>query len=90
MRNVLLSYNLLYIELFSIFFSPLQVPHSTIDFALQRCNEYISSQQHKDIDYVDSEKVWDHQWDQFLTYYYQTVHDRAVFTSNNEDDLQVR
>lgn len=55
-----------------------QIPFTAVEFALKRCQEYISIQAHEDIDRQDSISVWDHQWDQFLTWYYMAVHDNFL------------
>lgn len=55
-----------------------QIPFTAVEFALQRCQEYISVQAHEDIDTEDSIAIWDHQWDQFLTWYYLAVHDNFL------------
>ncbi|PSN50735.1 hypothetical protein C0J52_01188 [Blattella germanica] len=51
-----------------------KVPFTAVEFAIQRCNEYIGIQSHDDIDKFDNLSIWDHQWDQFLTWYYLAVH----------------
>ena len=55
-----------------------QIPFTAVEFALKRCQEYISIQTHEDIDRQDSIAIWDHQWDQFLTWYYLAVHDNFL------------
>ncbi|GLG95755.1 Tubulin glycylase 3A [Gryllus bimaculatus] len=51
-----------------------KIPISCVQFALRRCSEYVSSRTHEDIDVDDSYNiVWEHQWDQFLTWYYRIL-----------------
>jgi len=58
------------------------VPLKILDFAIKRCNDYISAQSHEDID-QEAEKVWSHQWDQFISWYYQIVRSQALFIRTN-------
>ncbi|XP_024874167.1 tubulin glycylase 3A-like [Temnothorax curvispinosus] len=58
------------------------VPLKALDFAIKRCSDYISAQSHEDID-QEAEKVWSHQWDQFITWYYQIVRGQALFVRTN-------
>ncbi|XP_018394129.1 PREDICTED: tubulin glycylase 3A-like [Cyphomyrmex costatus] len=58
------------------------VPLKALDFAIKRCSDYISAQSHEDID-QEGEKVWSHQWDQFISWYYQIVRDQALFVRTN-------
>ncbi|KAK2584804.1 hypothetical protein KPH14_007117 [Odynerus spinipes] len=58
------------------------IPLKALDFAIKRCSDYISAQSHEDID-RETEKVWTHQWDQFIGWYYKIVQDDAVFVRNN-------
>lgn len=67
----------------------LQVPLKVIEFAARRCSEYYSTQQHEDIDMKETEQIWDHQWDQFLTWYYQLAHEDAMFESATENQRKV-
>ncbi|XP_072376804.1 tubulin glycylase 3A-like isoform X1 [Diabrotica undecimpunctata] len=55
-----------------------KVPYATLQFALERCNDYLSKQKHLDID-KEMPQVWDHEWDQFLTNYYNIVHQNGFF-----------
>ncbi|XP_057329211.1 tubulin glycylase 3A-like isoform X1 [Microplitis mediator] len=54
------------------------VPLKVLDFAIRRCSDFISVQSHEDID-KESEQVWSHQWDQFISWYYKIVHNEAIF-----------
>ena len=58
------------------------VPLKVLDFAIKRCSDYISAQSHEDIDQED-EKVWSHQWDQFISWCYQIVRGQALFIRTN-------
>ncbi|XP_077257417.1 tubulin glycylase 3A-like isoform X2 [Temnothorax americanus] len=58
------------------------VPLKALDFAIKRCSDYISAQSHEDID-QEAERVWSHQWDQFITWYYQIVRGQALFVRTN-------
>ncbi|XP_011641876.1 tubulin glycylase 3A-like isoform X2 [Pogonomyrmex barbatus] len=58
------------------------VPLKALDFAIKRCNDYISAQSHEDID-QEAERVWSHQWDQFISWYYQIVRGQALFVRTN-------
>ncbi|RZF46016.1 hypothetical protein LSTR_LSTR004729 [Laodelphax striatellus] len=57
-----------------------KVPLNAVEFAARRCSEYVAIQEHEDIDQRDSERIWDHQWDQFLTWYYQLAHEQSTFS----------
>lgn len=58
------------------------VPLKALDFAIKRCNDYISAQSHEDID-QEAERVWSHQWDQFISWYYQIIRGQALFVRTN-------
>ncbi|XP_020290442.1 tubulin glycylase 3A-like isoform X2 [Pseudomyrmex gracilis] len=58
------------------------IPLKALDFAIKRCSDYISAQSHEDID-QEAEKIWSHQWDQFISWYYQIVHGQALFVRTN-------
>ncbi|XP_029162007.1 tubulin monoglycylase TTLL3-like [Nylanderia fulva] len=58
------------------------IPLKALDFAIKRCNDYISAQSHEDID-QEVERVWSHQWDQFISWYYQIIRDEALFIHTN-------
>ncbi|KAK7792547.1 hypothetical protein R5R35_008650 [Gryllus longicercus] len=67
-----------------------KIPISCVQFALRRCSEYVSSRTHEDIDVDDSYNiVWEHQWDQFLTWYYRIVHDNALLLETNDFTAKV-
>ncbi|OAD61024.1 Tubulin glycylase 3A [Eufriesea mexicana] len=58
------------------------VPLKALEFAIKRGSDYISAQSHEDID-QEVERVWAHQWDQFINWYYQIIHGQALFVRNN-------
>lgn len=58
------------------------IPLKALDFAIKRCSDYISAQSHDDID-QEAEKIWSHQWDQFISWYYQIIHGQALFARTN-------
>ncbi|XP_012215049.2 tubulin glycylase 3A-like [Linepithema humile] len=58
------------------------IPLKALDFAIKRCSDYISAQSHEDID-QEVERVWSHQWDQFISWYYQIIRDQALFVHTN-------
>lgn len=58
------------------------VPLRALDFAIGRCSDFIGSKSHEDID-QELEKVWSHQWDQFITWYYKLIHANGLFITNN-------
>ncbi|XP_063236771.1 tubulin glycylase 3A-like [Bacillus rossius redtenbacheri] len=51
-----------------------KIPVAAVEFAISRCDEYVSVQTHEDLDHEVCGQTWDHQWDQFLTWYYMAVH----------------
>ncbi|KAB0797593.1 hypothetical protein PPYR_08586 [Photinus pyralis] len=63
-----------------------KVPHTALQFALDRSNEYLAVQRHADID-RETANVWDHEWDQFLTHYYCIVHEHGLIIDSNEWSL---
>lgn len=63
-----------------------KVSLTAIKFALNRCDDYIASRKHLDIDRNFS-KVWDHEWDQFLSQFYQIVHQKELFLYNKDYSL---
>ncbi|XP_046676294.1 tubulin monoglycylase TTLL3-like [Homalodisca vitripennis] len=62
-----------------IFHEDGKVPLCAVEFAARRCTEFVGVREHEDIDVKEAEHVWDHQWDQFLTWYYQLAHEHANF-----------
>lgn len=58
------------------------IPLKALDFAIRRCSDYIGAQSHEDID-QESERVWSHQWDQFICWYYKIIQNQALFVRNN-------
>lgn len=62
-----------------------QVPFTALQFAISRCNDYIAIQKHLDLD-TELAKVWDHEWDQFLSNYYIVLHKNGKFLESKEFD----
>lgn len=58
------------------------IPLKALDFAIRRCSDYIGAQSHEDID-QETERVWSHQWDQFICWYYKIIQNQALFVCNN-------
>ncbi|XP_023288631.1 tubulin glycylase 3A [Orussus abietinus] len=58
------------------------IPLKALDFAIRRCTDYIGAQSHEDID-QEVERVWSHQWDQFVSWYYKIVNGQAHFVRNS-------
>lgn len=66
-----------------------KVPFSSIEFAVNRLNEYILFFTHKDIDDIEDQvHIWEHEWDQFLTHHYLLVHEKAKFIQDNNNNLR--
>ena len=60
---------------------------SVVEFSLLRCREFVSSYHHVDVD-VDTDHVWEHQWDQFLTDFYLICHENSkIQVLLNQKDL---
>ncbi|CAG2058713.1 unnamed protein product, partial [Timema podura] len=68
---------------------PPKVPVAAVDFAVKRCNEYISVQNHEDIDKENFVQVWDYQWDQFITWYYLIVHSNELLVETKDPSAQL-
>ncbi|KAL9703397.1 hypothetical protein quinque_006915 [Culex quinquefasciatus] len=56
-----------------------KVPGSSIAFALSRCKEYLDYCLHNDIDIEEDIKIWDHDWDVFLTHHYLLTHENVRY-----------
>ncbi|CAH2066184.1 unnamed protein product, partial [Iphiclides podalirius] len=58
-----------------------KVPLTAIEFAINRINEHVTFYSHRDIDDFEdqSQHIWEHEWDQFLTHHYLLVHEKAKF-----------
>ncbi|XP_037297927.1 tubulin glycylase 3A isoform X1 [Manduca sexta] len=66
-----------------------KVPFSSIEFAMNRLNEYISFFTHKDIDETEDQvHVWEHEWDLFLTHHYLLVHENAKFIEDKNINIR--
>ncbi|XP_067008078.2 tubulin glycylase 3A-like [Anabrus simplex] len=66
-----------------------KIPLVAVQFALKRCCEYISIKSHEDIDKDDICYTWDHQWDQFLTWYYKIAHENVLLMDAKDPPIQV-
>lgn len=60
-----------------------RVPHTAINFAIDRCHEFIAVKKHLDID-KEIDRIWDNEWDQFLSNYYLVVHQKALFLDTKD------
>ncbi|KAJ8954421.1 hypothetical protein NQ318_011096, partial [Aromia moschata] len=60
-----------------------KVPYTALQFALDRCNDYVGSQKHLDID-KEFVRIWDHEWADFLCNYYTIVHEHGLFLAFGE------
>lgn len=63
-----------------------KVPGSSIAFALSRCKEYLDYCLHNDIDIEEDIKIWDHDWDVFLTHHYLLTHENGRIQLLKEHD----
>lgn len=63
-----------------------QVSAIVIQFAIDRCEEYVAVQKHFDID-REFMKVWNHEWDQFLSDFYSVVHEHALLCDTDSIKL---
>lgn len=65
------------------------VPFSCIRFAIKNCQKYIRACLHYDID-EENERVWEHEWDIFLTHFQMLTQEHAKFHLSNEaNELRV-
>ncbi|XP_037390841.1 tubulin monoglycylase TTLL3 [Pygocentrus nattereri] len=55
-----------------------------IDTALHVCQEYLSSQEHNDIDVDCPSSLSEQQWDDFIQKYYLVIHDGAIIEGCSE------
>ncbi|KAF5269168.1 hypothetical protein FQR65_LT02468 [Abscondita terminalis] len=65
-----------------------EVSHTNLIFALNRCNEFIASQKHLDID-REILQTWDHEWDDYLKNYYRVVHSHALIHASKDWNLML-
>lgn len=63
-----------------------KIPLSSLQFAIDRCNEYINIQKHLDID-KEFHKIWDHEWEQFLTNFQLIVNKDEKYEENSRYNL---
>lgn len=64
---------------FSLISDDGRVPMSCIQFATSRCKDFIDCCLHNDIDVEGDIKIWEHDWDVFLTQHYLLTHENAKF-----------
>lgn len=61
---------------FNAVFSPTgKIPFTSIEFAFNRCLQYLEFCEHNDIDAEDPQRVWEQDWDSFLDQHFQMTHD---------------
>lgn len=60
-----------------------KVSHTALSFAIDRCNEYVASRKHLDID-REFRRIWDHEWDLFLSNYYLIVHHNNLLIDSKD------
>ncbi|XP_022907043.2 tubulin glycylase 3A-like isoform X1 [Onthophagus taurus] len=65
-----------------------KVPISCVNFAMSRVDEFVATKKHLDID-RDFPKVWDHEWEQFLTNFHRTVNQGELFLESKEWSLHI-
>jgi len=66
------------------------IPPKAAQFAVSRTKEHNRHLRHEDVDDPEiSLKVWDCEWDQFLTYYYQAVHEHALVAWDSPQQQEV-
>lgn len=76
----------------AIFANDGKIPSTAIDFAIQRCQDYIETCLHNDIDMEDGTQLWEHEWDIFLQQHYQLTHEQLQIeyinnTSTNLNEM---
>lgn len=64
------------------------ITFQVIHFAMDRCESYIASQKHKDID-SEAPHLWDHEWDQFLENFNQIVHHNRPLQKSDTETVDV-
>ena len=62
---------------------------SSITFAMNRCKDFIDYCCHNDIDIEEEIKIWEHDWDVFLTHHYLLTHESAKFLMIEECSASV-
>ncbi|XP_037959006.1 tubulin glycylase 3A [Teleopsis dalmanni] len=63
-----------------------KIPYSAVEFAFKRCTEFIECCQHCDIDFENSPKIWDHEWDLFLYQHYQVANESMAICIDDHHD----
>lgn len=61
-----------------------RVPMSCVQFATSRCKDFIDCCLHNDIDVEGDIKIWEHDWDVFLTHHYLLTHENAKFQMQDD------
>jgi tubulin monoglycylase TTLL3/8 len=61
-----------------------RVPMTCIQFAMNRCKDFIDYCAHNDIDIEGEVKIWEHDWDVFLTHHYLLTHENTKFTMQED------
>ncbi|CAD7080163.1 unnamed protein product [Hermetia illucens] len=61
----------------AVFAQTAKIPFSAIDFAFKRCNEFLDACNHTDIDTEDQIRIWEHDWDAFLTNHFLLTHEQG-------------
>lgn len=56
-----------------------RVSTNCIQFAINRCKDFIDYCVHNDIDVEGEVKIWEHDWDVFLTHHYLLTHENLKF-----------
>ncbi|XP_059617744.1 tubulin glycylase 3A-like [Phlebotomus argentipes] len=65
------------------------VPITSVHFAVKRCREFVDFCQHRDIDCPDENlKIWEHDWDVFLTHHYLVTHENARLLDTEDDPVE--
>ncbi|RZC31981.1 tubulin glycylase 3A-like, partial [Asbolus verrucosus] len=63
-----------------------QVPLISLQFAIDRCSEFVEVQKHLDID-KEYPRIWDHEWEQFLSHYFLIMHKNGLFDASTDHPL---
>ena len=61
------------------------VSTNCINFAFSRCQDYLDCCLHNDIDTESDTKVWEHDWDVFLTHHYLVTHESGRILLTKEE-----
>ncbi|XP_055386365.1 uncharacterized protein LOC129615259 isoform X2 [Condylostylus longicornis] len=66
----------------AIFSSIGKIPFTAIDFAIKRCSEYLDISNHNDIDNDETVRIWEHDFDAFLTQHYLITQENGRILSD--------